>query len=189
MYQNGKIYKLVSDLTDNIYIGSTTQPLYKRHHQHIKGFIKGSNKCKSIELLKLGETRIELIENYSCNSKEQLNAREGYYIKLNKNICVNKYIMGRTSKQYREDNKDIIIEKKKQFYEDNKAKITEHNKQYREVNKDKIIEQKKQFYENNKAKIAEQQKQYREANKAKIKEQKKQFYEANKDKKIVVVLD
>ena len=92
MYQNGKIYKIVSDLTDKIYIGSTTQPLYKRHHQHIKS----SNKYTSIELINLGHTRIELIEDFPCERKEQLNAREGYYIRLNKDICVNKCIAGRT---------------------------------------------------------------------------------------------
>ena len=155
MYQNGKIYKIVSDLTDKIYIGSTIQPLYKRHHQHIKD----RKTCKSIELIKLGETRIELIEDFPCERKEQLNAREGYYIRLNKNICVNRCIAGRN---------------KQEWYEANKDKVLEHQKQYREDNKDKVLEQKKQYYEANKAKIAEQQKQYKESKKA---------------KKIVVIID
>ena len=162
-YQNGKIYKIVSDLTDKIYIGSTTQPLYKRlgHHKGVyKESLTGKNKhITSFELIKLGDTRIELIEDFPCERKEQLNAREGYYIRLNKNICVNRCIAGRN---------------KQEWYEANKDKVLEHQKQYREDNKDKVLEQKKQYYEANKAKIAEQQKQYKESKKA---------------KKIVVIID
>ena len=33
-YTNGKIYVMRSNKTDKIYIGSTTQPLFKRFFQH-----------------------------------------------------------------------------------------------------------------------------------------------------------
>ena len=51
-YKNGKIYKIVSDLTDKIYIGSTTQPLYKRHSKHKGNYkqyirVKTANACAS----------------------------------------------------------------------------------------------------------------------------------------------
>jgi len=183
MYQNGKIYKIVSDLTDMIYIGSTVQPLYKRHHSHIRNFKR--KQCKSTELIKLGETRIELIEDYPCERKEQLNAREGYYIRLYKDICVNVRIEGRTKQEYIEDNKVKIAEIQKQYHESHKEKIAEREKQYREANKQKIAEKSKQYYEANKEKIAEREKQYKEANKEKITEQRKKYYEAKKANKLL----
>ena len=151
MYKNGKIYKIVSDLTDKIYIGSTVQPLYKRYHEHNSHSKKGIVNCTSAELIKLGETRIELIEDYPCERKEQLNAREGYYIKLNKDICVNVRLSGRTQKEYYEDNKEKVLEKMKQYREANKEKIAEKDKQYREANKEKVAERMKKYYEAKKA--------------------------------------
>ena len=37
-YQNGKIYKLVSSFTDEVYYGSTTQPLHVRKGGHKKDY-------------------------------------------------------------------------------------------------------------------------------------------------------
>ena len=37
--------------------------------------------------------------------------------------------------------KDVILDKQKQYYDDNKEKITEQRKQYRESNQDKIKQQ------------------------------------------------
>jgi hypothetical protein len=150
-YKNGKIYKIVSDLTDKIYIGSTCQLLCKRLAKHKTNINSAHNRCKVIELFKLGETRIELIEDFPCERKEQLNAREGYYIKLYKNICVNKKIEGRTRKQYNEENKDAINERQKQYNKDNKDAIKERRKQHRDANKEKIAERKKQYYQAKKA--------------------------------------
>ena len=38
-YSNGKIYRLLCNVTGDNYYGSTTQPLYKRKHGHIKDYI------------------------------------------------------------------------------------------------------------------------------------------------------
>ena len=44
--------------------------------------------------------KIELVENYPCNSKEELTAREGFYIQSNE--CVNKLVAGRTQRERNE---------------------------------------------------------------------------------------
>lgn len=85
-YQNGKIYKIVSDKTDYIYIGSTAKKyLCQRlgnHKEDYKAWIKGKkNYCTSFEVLKYGDAKIILIESYPCNSKDELRARENYYQK------------------------------------------------------------------------------------------------------------
>jgi len=144
MYQRSKIYKITSNQSDNIYIGSTCNPLYKRLGQHkstYKEFINGkTNNCTSFELIKLGDAIITLIEDYPCESKEQLRARERYYIELNKDICVNKVIPTRTCKEYYQTNKETIEEQQKEYREANKKKIKEQQKKYKNANKEKIVE-------------------------------------------------
>lgn len=174
MYQNGKIYKLVSDNTDKIYIGSTCNPLYKRLGHH-----KNDNKRKekiltSKELTKFDDCKIILIEDFPCERKEQLTARERYHIEQNKDICVNKQIPTRTSKEYRQQN----IDKKKEYDQQNKDKIVEYKKEWYQQNKYKRAEQMKEYRQQNKDKI----KEYFEKNKDKLVKQKKEYYEQNKDK-------
>jgi hypothetical protein len=120
-YQKGKIYKLWSPQGDEIYIGSTIQLLHirKSHHKN------KSSLCQSKILFeKYDDVRIELLEEYPCNSKDELQKKEGEYIR--NNDCVNKKIPCRTKKEYYEDNKE---EKKKiasKYREDNKEKIKEN---------------------------------------------------------------
>ena len=92
-----------------------------------------------------------------------------------------KECMKKHNKQYRETNKDKVLEKLKRYRENNKEKIAEYQKQYYEDNRDKIAESRKQYYEDNKDKLIEYQKQYCEGNKDKVLERHKQYYEDNKE--------
>jgi post-segregation antitoxin (ccd killing protein) len=168
-YNNGKIYSIRSHQTDDVYVGSTTQPLSKRLSKHRQEFNRWKNENKnkkyysSFEILKYDDAYIELIEAYPCNSKEELEKREGEIIRATEN-CVNKNIAGRTQKQYRADNKEIIAERMKQYREDNKEALAEQMKQYRDDNKETIAVQTKQYRADNKEIIAEKSKQYYENN-------------------------
>lgn len=101
-YQNGKIYKLVSDMTDKVYYGSTTQRLCNRKAKHICNYNlykKGKYKyLTSFEIVKYDSCQIILCENYPCDSVEKLRAREREYIESN--TCINKAIPNRTKKEY-----------------------------------------------------------------------------------------
>jgi len=178
-YNNGKIYCIRSPNTDLIYIGSTCQKLSQRIAEH-RNQIKKTNRASKI-IFEYGDAYIELLENYSCNNKEELLKKEGEYIRNNN--CCNKYISGRTHKEYRLNNKEKLLEYakeyyeitkehkkeyRKQYYEDNKEKILEREKQYNEVNKEHKKEYAKQYYEDNKEKLLEQNKQYRLKNKEKL---------------------
>jgi predicted GIY-YIG superfamily endonuclease len=102
-YQNGKIYKIVDNTNDNVYIGSTTLKPSQRLVQHRSGYksycknTKLSN-VKSFDIIKNKDYDIVLMENYPCSTKEELHARERYYIE--QNVCVNKTIPCRTDKEY-----------------------------------------------------------------------------------------
>jgi hypothetical protein len=180
-YQNGKIYTIRSHQTENIYIGSTTQPLTKRLSKHkadYKRYNKNNNNkyYSSFKIVKYEDVYIELYELYPCNSNEELHKREGELIR--ELDCVNKYIAGRTKKEYNEDNKEDIFIKKKQYREDNKEKISIKKKEYRKNNKEKFKQTDKKYYEDNK----EKSKQYYQDNKEKMLIKSKQYYQDNSEK-------
>jgi adenylate kinase family enzyme len=72
--------------------------------------------------------KIELLEIYPCNSKMELEAREGYHQRLNE--CINKRMEGRAKKQYCQDNKDKIAQYMKTYNEANKEILAENQKAY-----------------------------------------------------------
>ena len=196
-YQKGKIYKIECNITGEVYIGSTCESTVARrlttHVDSYKQWKKDKlNKAKtySFDIIDRNDYQIYLIENYPCNNKDELRAREGHIMKQYKldSNCINFNIPKRTRKEYYEDNKDKIKNKQKEWYENNKNRILENhkeqycenkksilnrNKQYREDNKEKIATQHKQYVSNNKEKITTYQKQYREDNKERISDLKK----------------
>lgn len=170
-YSNGKIYAIRSAQTDDIYIGSTIQPLCVRmagHRAHYKKHLDGKgNYITSYKILHFEDAYIELLENYACSCKDELTKREGELIRENKK-CINKRIEGRGQKQYSQDNKDKISARKQQYHQDNKDKILAQKKQYRQDNKDKLSAKNQQYYEENKDKILAKTNQYYQDNKDKI---------------------
>ncbi len=83
-YQLSKIYKLVSNKTSDIYIGSCLMRLSTRLSNHKNK----SNKCVSKKLFTNDAIiTIVLIENYPCKTKNELKARELHHITTN--ICIN----------------------------------------------------------------------------------------------------
>lgn len=149
-YKNGKIYALRSPHTDQVYIGSTTQPLSKRFYHHKASYkawkIEKGLYTYSYKILEAGDAYIELIKDYPCNSKRELNREEGVIMRETQNCC-NKRVEGRTKKEYRKDNKKEIKEHLKEWREDHKEEIREYNKQYREDedHKEKMREYQKQY--------------------------------------------
>ena len=111
-YSKGLIYRIDCKETGECYIGSTTQGLANRiadHRRHYKKWkaetIKKKN-CCSYPIIERNNFTYELIEYFSCNSKIELYRKEGE-IQRSMN-CVNKVIAGRTTKEYREENKEKI---------------------------------------------------------------------------------
>jgi hypothetical protein len=123
-YQNGKIYSIRSFQTNIIYIGSTTQKLSTRMAEHRSRFKKNKFYCTSYEILKYDDAYIELLENCPCENKEELYKREGELQR--ENSCVNERIAGRSDKQWRNDNKEILKKKLKDWKINNKDKIKEY---------------------------------------------------------------
>jgi len=170
-YSKGKIYKLYNTITDDIYVGSTTQLLCQRmkgHRDASRNPKKQQMKLYShINTHGLQHFFIELIENCSCSSKEELSAREGHYIRELK-PCLNSQIQGRTQKQYKQENKDVLKEKWKQYYEANREKIQKKRDDYKEQrkiymkdNEERFREYRRMYRQNNKEIINEKRREYR----------------------------
>ena len=127
----GRIYKLCSNQTNKIYIGSTTQTLKQRLHNHNQNYKNYNNDTyhyvTSFEIIKYDDCYIELIKEVCC-SKRQLLILEGDEILLNKN-CVNKVISGNMAKF---ETKTLYA---KDYYENHKEQILEHSSQNKDVKK------------------------------------------------------
>jgi hypothetical protein len=148
-YKNGKIYQITNLTHTKFYIGSTTESLSNRMAKHrniYMQYLEGKRQTR-MSVFELFEEdgphncKILLIELFPCNSKEELNAREGTHI-IN-NQCVNKQIAGRTQKQYIAENKDKIREIQRLYRENNKDKVKENKAAYYQKNREKILEQEK----------------------------------------------
>ena len=151
-YQDGKIYKIYNTVNDEIYIGSTTRKLSERMAEHRRCL--NDLKKQHYPLYQAFREHgvdiffIELIENCTCNGKDELRKKEGEYIRLLK-PSFNSSIAGRTKQEYENENKDNISKRKKQYYEDHKQHIIEQHKQHYEENKESILQRNKRYYEDN----------------------------------------
>ena len=142
-YKNSKIYILTNG-TDSYY-GSTTQKLHRRLIRHRCGY------CSSRVLFGEDKTvRIILLENYPCDNRKELLLKERWYIENFE--CVNNNIPNRSPKEYREDNKEKLKIKRKEW---NSLPKTKENRQ--------------NYYNKFKVSIAEKMKKYNQDNKEKIK--------------------
>ena len=128
-YKDGKIYKIVCNLTDECYIGSTTEPtLARRLSGHVgsyKSWKAGkSKKVRNYDIIDRGDYKIYLIESYPCNSKDELISREGEIIRQNRMSCecINYVTPGRTKKQWNEENIEKLRRQGKEYTEINKEK-------------------------------------------------------------------
>lgn len=128
-YQNGKIYRIVCNVTGKQYIGSTVSTLSTRLSQHKNSLIKT---CSSREVLISDDYNIVLIEDYPCDRKEQLLQRERYYIEIMD--CVNKKIPTRTKEEWYQDNKERLLEKQTIWNNNNKDKLREYQKTFKAKN-------------------------------------------------------
>jgi hypothetical protein len=128
-YANSKIYKLVSfNLPELPYYGSTTIGLSKRKGKHVSDFKKfGFNVggCTSRIVIGAGDYEIIWVEDFPCDNKDQLKARERYYIE--NRVCVNKNVPGRTYEEWQQANPMYM----KEWYQANKA----HMKEWYQANK------------------------------------------------------
>jgi len=145
IYQKGQIYTIRSHQTDIFYIGSTTQALHQRLSGHRRDFKNWSDNNEnrdfitSFEILKYEDHYIELLEIFACNSKKELNKREGMHIRSQEK-CVNKQIAGRTRHEYRAENREQLNEQSKQYYAEHQEQLNKKSKKYNAEHREQLNE-------------------------------------------------
>ena len=169
-YANGKVYKICSYNSDDVYYGSTCLKLCQRLAKHVSDWkifkLKNRQRVTSFSILEQGNYYIELVETVSCASKEELHIRERYWIKNNncvnihKNLCRTKEDMKQNGAVYRLNNAQKIRDVGKQYRLNNKHKKSETDRQYRALNKDIIKIKKKEYAERNAEKIKAHRSEY-----------------------------
>lgn len=175
-YQNSKIYKVINSVNDNVYIGSTAVSLSYRMGDHRLKTRRGKFKEGSLQYhmnnLGIDKFKIILIENYPCDTKEELKKREQYFINEMKPAY-------NLMDAYLDDETRAMKKKKCQYayHQKNKDKA----KEYREKNKEKIAERYKTYSQTEKAKKskAESNAIYKQNNKEKINARRNESYECS----------
>ena len=123
-YKEGKIYKIISNQTTDIYIGSTVSTLTKRLSRHKKG---DSSSC---EICKYDDVKIILIEKYPCNDKDELRMREQYHI--DNTDCINKRKAFRTEKDKAEYKQDKV-KYSREWNKKNYNRLKEDKQKYKTI--------------------------------------------------------
>ena len=148
----GIIYKIESKTGEGkCYVGSTVKTLTQRLRKHKNQYNywkeQQKNYVRSFDIFDLygvNNCHIVLLENFECETKNELRVKEGYYIKSLD--TVNKYVAGRTDKEYKEDNRENILLRKKLYDQNHK----QERKEYYNKNKEKRKNQIKEWISKNK---------------------------------------
>ena len=135
-----------------IYIGSTTTTLFNRFNSHLRAYNKGrlTTTARKMFEIDVNSCSIELLQLYSCNSRRELQQREGEFIKLFRTQVVNKKIEGRTQKEYKNEHKNVIAEYQKEYKLHHTDDLKRNFRKYYLKNRETIIEKSKLYYRNNK---------------------------------------
>jgi hypothetical protein len=191
-YLEGKIYRLLCS-DGHFYYGSTIQKLNYRFNSHKTSSKKDSeqNVYKYINNIGWDKVKIELVEEFPCSCKKELNEREDYFIKKEKDneLCLNinrahvsKEERKDLVKKYYEEHKDEIIDSHRFYSVIHKEKVDAYHAEYRKEHAEERREYSRKYAEEH----PEEKKEFRRAgyikNKEKEREQNKKYIEENKDK-------
>ena len=186
-YSKSVIYKIEHvDNPELLYVGSTTD-FIRRKSEH-KRDCNNENKKKTYNLKLYTMIRsnggfesfkIMIICEFPCNSKTELLIEEEKYRKeLQTNLNSIKAFRSTEEKReydknYNKINKEVISKQSKEYREINKEKMKDYQTNYCEENKEIMKAKAKEYYQT----VKEKAKEYYQT----IKEKEKEYYEANKE--------
>ena len=172
-YNHGKIYKLVDNL-GFYYVGSTCSSLAKRLSEHRRKSKVYPNRKVYKQITNWDDITIVLIVEVNVENKDLLVREENKHIDRTDPFCLNSYKAFLT-----EDQKEHYNQ---QYRNENKEKLLQYMQQYYNENKEKIQQQHHEYYNENKEKIQQRHHEYNNKNKEKIQQQQHEYYNANKEK-------
>jgi hypothetical protein len=163
------IYKITAPETQDVYVGSATTNLNLRraqHKNHYDRWLRGEGKyLSSFHVIDCSGWKLEKIEDFPCETSEELRVREGYWIQNTAGAC-NLKIAGRTHNEYKalpEVKKKEAIQRKKRYASDENLRAKK--KDYYEKHKDKKKEYARKYYEEHREYFRDYMKNYSGAKK------------------------
>lgn len=154
-YESGKIYKLICE-DGTYYIGSTVRSLSSRlaSHKHASKASNTSTAYAHINTIGWDHVRIQLIELFPCESKDQLLQRESWHIGEAKhdNACLNTRspvavaeVHREQCKEYYRQHRDAILESRRKYHEEHREERANYNKEYAVRNAESLKEYYRQY--------------------------------------------
>jgi hypothetical protein len=165
-----KVYRVINDVDDLVYVGSTANMLAKRWGSH-KAAAKKLTKTGKLQVhireLGVRHFRIVLLHEFEArNMEHQRQVEQEYIVQLDslKN-GLNGVRAHQTPEQragdrkeydrrYIAGHKDVLAERDRRYYENNKDAIVERQRRYQAEHKDAIAEKRRQYNDEHKDAIA-----------------------------------
>ena len=176
-FSKAKVYRLVNDVDDEVYVGATCCRLSDRLACHKIDARRKPERRVYAHVAATGgwaNWHIVLVEAVPCANREELRAHERRHVELigTLNIC----LPGRTGSEWYDEKRDEINEKKRAYYAVNRDKIAERRHTYYAENRDEIAEKKRAYYAEHKGTYAE----YERAHRVEINARRRALYAARK---------
>jgi hypothetical protein len=206
-FPNAVVYVL--QCIDNYYyIGSTINDPRYRLNNHKQDCVKYPKRpvYAHISLIGWDNVQLQIIEEFPCNTREELYQKEDDMIKesLHDPYCLNHNRASVSPEEHRENmlnyyltHRQQIIDQHKVYLEANKNKVDAYHANYRKENAerrrqysamyaaehpDQVKAKRKAHYEAHKKEVIEKQKAYVEANKEVVKQRQSAWAEKNQEK-------
>jgi hypothetical protein len=151
-YDEGKIYKLSCE-DGHYYYGSTITALRTRLHGHkLASKTQPYRVYNYINTIGWDKVTIELVENYPCADRKELNKKESEYIYISRSdpFCLNTILSCATKEQKYEKRKEYVKEHPRIITEARKEYQKNYTKEWREAHKDELKIKKHEDYQKNK---------------------------------------
>jgi hypothetical protein len=174
-FQNGKIYAIRSYQTEQVYVGSTTQPLSVRMGKHRAP----SNITSSRAIMRFPDAYIELIENYPCADKNELNRREGEFIRSMD--CVNRCIAGRTQAEYYADHNEELKQRGREYYADHNEELKQRSREYYADHNEELKQRSREWHAAHMEERNQRGREYNAAHKEELKQRSREWRAAHRE--------
>lgn len=157
----GRIYKIINQKNNKIYIGSTRKTIEQRFKDHVYTLKTEKTKLfQAFDEIGIDKFKMELIRQYKCETDQELYGYEDQFIKLYNTIENGYNMVHAVLNQEKKSKKNIAYKKKIRSTKEGRKK----DKEYKEKNKERIRKRDKKYYNENKEQILEQQKEKRKEN-------------------------
>ena len=188
---HSKVYQIVNDVDDMVYIGSTYRPLQERWKEHVNIFKRNVSQrkiYKHMHCIGIDHFTIVLICEYPCKNKQHLLWKETEEInKIDKNSSLNERcavfkITDKKGKERKSEYDEIYRENNKERKRENDRKWRYNKLEYKHARD-------REYIQKNRDKNIQKCKEWTEKNKEYVKEYQKQFFQKTKWLKLLPLYD